>query len=593
MKHRISLLLILLGGIILFPLVSQSVRAGLESSTAYIGQPVRYTIQISGTEKADRPELDGFADFSIKSAGESTSMRSSFLNGNGTREVISEFNWLLTPLKLGNLEIPSVSITVDGKEILTRPAQLEVKEPGPLEGYHLFLSVEGENAFPGLPVRLTLKWLFSSQVSQPEFNLPFLDNPDLKIGHLPAPPVQKNDIYQFSINGHPAYATQSAEIYEGEQYASLTMGWDIYPVRSGPLTIEQAIISFKRGVGRDGWGNTKYETAVIPSNSLKITVHEVPEQLKNFSGGLLISKNQMGVSLNLDQNKVYPGDPITAEIRLENLLQPGMTDFEGLQGFSELQELFRVDNSSLITYEEDGTLVIKQTLRARSDRTGEFPALEFLYYNQKTGQIDTVRTDPIDLEIIPIRNTGGTAVLTRKVQDFGESVEESDLLSLNYNATLAGVKNRWYEAVPPWIFLFLPPVLYLMIIFLQLLRDGNVLLKIISFFKRDDSYSRLKIQINKLHREPSMEELQYFNLFIREWLENDNHIAKNSTPERFDKILMERKGPKRAGEILALLEKMDKLVWSDQKLQSDSEISEILTDIRPNLFFGSRGRKIS
>ncbi len=593
MKYRISFLLILLGVLALSPLSSQSARAGLESGSAYIGQPVRYTIQISGAEKAERPELEGFAGFSIESAGESTSMRSSFLNGNGTREVISEFTWLLTPVKLGNLSIPSVIVRVDGKEIMTRPAKLEVIEPGPMEGYHLFLSVEGATAFPGLPIRLTLKWLFSSQVSQPEFSLPFLENPNLKIGHLPAPSVQTNDIYQFTINGYPVYATQSAEIYEGEQYASLTMEWDIYPVKSGPLSINQAILSFKRGVGRDGWGNAKYETAVIPSNQLEINVHEVPEQLKNFPGGLLISKDQMGVSLNLDQSKVYPGDPITAEIRLENLIQPGMTNFKGLHEFPDLQEQFRVDSSSLISYEEDGTLVIKQTLRARSDSAVAFPSLEFLYYNQKTGKIDSVLTDPVDLEIIPIQRTDRAAVLSSRIYNSVESFGESDLLSLNYNATLDGVKNHWYETVPLWMFLFIPPLLYMIMICIQLLREGNAVLKIVSLLKRDDSYSRLKTQINKLHKEPSLKNIGYFNMFIREWLEEDNHIKANSSPELFAEVLLEKKGSKRAGEILVLMDKMDRLVWSDQGSDKDAEISAILPEICPDLFLGSKGRKIS
>jgi len=460
---------------------AQTVQAFTDSETTYTGQSVGFTIRITGSEKAERPDLRGFDEFRVQPAGESTSIRSSFGTGSGSGKSVSvEYRWLLTPLAEGSLTIPSVSVQAGDRVLKTRAGQLHVRPPGPLEGYHLFLTAEGDHIFPGLPVRVTLKWLFSSQVSQPDLSIPFLDQPGVGVEDLPAPSGKTGDIFQLSVNGRTVYASQSAEIYEGEQYASLTMGWNLYPEETGTLNLEPVILAFQRGVSRDRWGNARYEPAVIPSNSLQFSVQEVPRELEEFPGGVLVADDVLAGDVALSQTRLYPGDPLEVTLRLKGLSVPEMTGFRGIGGFPELQEQFRSDPGSMVKKTEEGDLVVSQTLRVRSAGTEEFPSLSFLYYNRKNGKIESFNTLPIPLDVVPLASGGESSGFGMTQGGSGSEGPGADSAAGGTGAA-AGIPfhsnenltdlNRSFRSEPPLLLLLiLPPIIWLV---LALVRNGS------------------------------------------------------------------------------------------------------------------------
>jgi len=601
-KHFIYITIILLLWAAL-PLSSQTtgttVRSSVDSSTAYVGQPVRYSIKISGAKKTERPELENFKGFRIQESGESSSVRAYSQNGRTTKVVISEYSWLLYPEHTGNLLIPALSLTIDGKSVRTAEGTLNVIEPAPLEGYHLFLESEGADVFPGLPVRISLKWLFSSQVSQPNFTLPFLEQDNLDVKSLPAPSGQNNDIYQFTIGDEIVFATQSAQMYEGKQYASLTIEWDAYPRETGTIELDPVILSFKRGVGQDGWGNVDYENAVIPSNRLSLQVMPLPEDLKNAPAGLLISKDKLDVQIELDQQRAYPGDPLTLKMKLTNLSQPDMTDFKGFQNFPELQEQFRIDGASLITYEEEDSLIIKQTVRVIDAETVSFPALSFLYYNQATGKTEVSRSEALDLEIVPIEPGSGMVInsrLGRNKTSVGEQ-ESSIKLSLLHNESLKHLREPFFRSVPLVLFFIVPPLLYLLIVVILYLRSGNSTKFFLSLFQREDSYTQLKGKIRGLKSDYSLEKIRDFSEYLIQWIQTEYQLDHTSGLSGLYKTLISRgMAEKSADKLILLFEKMDEYCWSgvdELDVDSTAEFFELLSDLKPDDFYCKSGRKTS
>ena len=551
----------------LFSLQAQTVRASVDSSTAYIGQSIQYSIQISGSEKTERPVLTGFNAFKVEDAGQSTSMRSSFLNGSGSREVVSIFSWKLTPLKTGKLTIPSVKVSIDGKDISTRSGTLEVKDPGPLDGYHLILSSEESDVFPGLPVRVTLKWLFSSQVSTPEFTLPFLDNPDLQIENIPAPSRQSNDIFKFTIKGETVYAVQSAEIYKGEQYVSLTMAWDCYPGQTDSIGIQPVLLAFKRAIGRDSWGNYKYENAVIPSNALTLKVRPVPGELADSPGGILLADGALSPETSLDQERVYPGDPVTVELILSGLVNPEWTRFPGFSGFPELTRDFVADTSSIKTRIEDGKLIISQVVRPKNADISQFPGLKLLYYDREAGEVKSVSTPALSLDVIP--SAGGIASVPDHRSLINSSVisgEKDDLIGIKHNMDIQNIHDSFLFRIPLWILLLIPFMSFVLIKFIYQLRryrSGSLFQRL---FKKKDGTILLKKRIKSISNSPAIEDYREFYAYLKEWyyreypdlFEGKEFVTSESIQKSFP-------GEKTATTVNTVTE-LERICWSGEEI---------------------------
>ncbi len=503
-------------------LYSQTVRASVESETAYLGQSILYTIQIKGEEKVERPRLSGFEYFQISEAGESTSMNTSIINGKTSRQVVSEYSWSLTPLREGNLEIPAVQVDVDGHTVSTRKGILKVKTPSALEGFELILSTDSETAFPLMPMRLTLKWLFSSQVSSPEFTLPFLNDPNLEVKNVPAPSSQNNDIYQFTINGEKVYAMQSSELYEGEQYASLVMYWDIYPKTPGTLTLEPVILSFKRASERDSWGNYRYENAAIPSNSLTLGIQPLPQEVADYPGGILVSKDVPDVTVSLDQKRVYPGDPVTVTCRINHLINTEFLDFKGFQNFRELERDFKVDAPSLITDSEENSITISQTIRALSENLTEFPSLPVVYYNQASERVETIYTKPVPLEVVPLNNTE-TNLLS--YHDKGNAAEHSDNagqgVGIHHNASIDFLEAEPELLFPLYFSLLIPPFFFLLVLTGELFFTKHSKSFTQKLIRRKKTSGMFEKKLKDLKKNPSLDALRKFHTFLMEWLNRE------------------------------------------------------------------------
>lgn len=412
MIQKRALLIILFFG--LQRLFAASLDVYTDSSESYVGQPLTLTMRISASQAVNRPELPEMEGFQVSPQGQSQYSQGILFGGSGSRAVTMEYTWRLMPLKTGTLTIPGFDLKMpDGESLQSREIEILIREPGPIEGYHLFLTAQGETVFPGIPVRVTLKWLFSSEVRRPEFTIPFLDQKGVKVEDLPPPSSGTSDIYQFTVSGRKVYGVQSAEIFEGEQYASLSMGWDLYPEEPGTLNLDAVHLAFQRG-GVNRQGRRVYEPAVIPSNSLSLKVEDLPEEMASFPGGILVAEDELTVTAELDQTRVYPGDPLTLTLRLSGLTSPDLTDFKGAGSLKELQGSVRADGATLLSDTEGKDLVVKQSIRIETSSLDAFPAIEFPYFSLKKGKVMSVRSNAVPLTMLDLDGSAGQSASTGK-----------------------------------------------------------------------------------------------------------------------------------------------------------------------------------
>jgi BatD DUF11 like domain len=415
----------------------------IDSNETYVGQALELTMQISSNQVLKRPHIANIDGFQLSPAGESRYEQRSLGGGANSRTVTMEYSWHLMPLKTGNLTIPSFELELEDEILKSSEIDILVREPGAIEGYFLFLSAREDTVFPGLPVRVTLKWLFSSEVSRPEFTLPFLNQKKLKVEDLSPPSSKSSDIFQFSVEGRTIYAVQSAEIFEGEQYASLTISWNIYPEIEGVLELEPVFLSFQRTVVNKQ-GRKSYAPAVIPSNGLNLNVKEVPGELNNFPGGILVADDNLDIKLSLDQTRVYPGDPLELTLSMSGLSSPELTDFKGFSNLKEFKGIVKVDSGSLISELNGKSRIYKQKIRIETDRLDVFPSITIPYYNLKKRTVEQVVTAEIPLTLLslddsvsePVEIQGGFLNWNTTAND-----ENSIALRANHRVRSSSVKS--------------------------------------------------------------------------------------------------------------------------------------------------------
>ncbi|MDC7233106.1 MAG: BatD family protein [Spirochaetales bacterium] len=563
MKHRTVLFLILF--ISFQRLWASDLQVFLDSSESYVGLPLQLTMQISSSKAVDRPDLGSIPGFQITSAGESRFEQRSLGSGGSSRTVTMEYSWRLLPLKTGNLSIPSFEMDLEDGTYRTEVIQVLIREPGPVEGYHLFLSAGGDTAFPDIPVRLTLKWLFSSEVSRPDFTLPFLNQTNLRVEDLPPPPSGSADIYKFSVEGRTVYAVQSAEIYEGEQYASLSMEWNIYPGEAGPLELEPVFLSFQRSV-LDSRGRKTYAPAVIPSNALGLEVNELPRALSRFPGGVLVAEEDLDIRIELNQTRIYPGDPVEASVLISGLSSPALTDFAGLSVLDELRGNIRVERGSLISEVKGKTLVLNETVRIEQDTLSEFPSLKIPYYSLSEGKVKEAVSPAVPLTVLSLEEN--PALL------FSPSAEPEDsgeifpgMISLRGNRSLVTQKLSFSFQSLKWFILFF----FTASAVLLLLPPMAGLFRTFRFGKREaDIRTTLKRSIGDYEKKPGRETGQILLEHLTAW----QPVSTQSD-----------------GWYQELMGLLENSLWNAHQDDSASDRERILTILNENLVRSLRKKK--
>jgi len=392
---------------------------------SYVGQPITLTVRITGDIKVSRPKLPSMDGFKVQEAGESRYEERTMGSGGNSKKVTMEYSWRLIPTLTGHFTIPSLTVTMGKETVKSQIIPILIKDPEHIEGYHLFLTADSRKAFPMIPIRIHLKWLFSSEVSRPDMIIPFYKNSSIKVTDLPPPSSNTSDIYQISVDGHTVYAVQSAEVFEGKQYASLSMSWDILPEVSGPLKLNPILLSFQRGV-LDKFGRKSYENAAIPSNSLSIDILPLPEEMKQFSGGILVADQKLNVSASLNQDRIYPGDPLELTLRIQGLNNPDMTDFNGVGGMKEVSGIITADTAGLVSEVSGDDKIIKQKIRFISSHPKVFPSLSFPYYNMETGKVEYCQSQPVPITVLKLEETE-TNAQSHSIKEGKAPVPESQI----------------------------------------------------------------------------------------------------------------------------------------------------------------------
>lgn len=445
----------------------QSVRASVESSEVYLGQPFEYRIIVEGSTEAKMPELGNIDGISISYKGASTSMISSLgLGANRSSKTIT-YSWSFSALRTGSLIIPSFEIEIEGKTYKTASGTIIVKDPEPLDGYYLFLESEKDVYWLGEPVILTIKWLFSSSVSSPSFNLPFINSGLFHVENQV--PIQGTEVFKLDINGLDVLAMQSAEIYKGDQYSTLSFSLKIVPDSSGIFELGPITLAFESAERSNGF-RTTYNSAVIPSNSISLEIKEIPVDENTKNKPDILSKGTLSISASASPLRVHIGDPLTYTIKLKNAVSPETVEFPKLNTFKQMMDDFSIPDRRSPGKVEENSVSFTQTIRVKNSNVESIPALEIPYFNIETGKSESVIIAPIPIDVLETDVVTSANLESTGYESIDNSIKKELInndqgLLFNYSiekmiSGKGGNRERVLGNPLYWIFLVLPLLIY-------------------------------------------------------------------------------------------------------------------------------------
>ena len=398
------------------PAQSIAVQAAVERTEVFVGEPLRFRIVVSGSDRVTAPDPAGIAGFTVRTlgAGPNNSEIVTTINGRTTRQVNRGYvlNYQLIAGSPGELTIPSLTLQVDGQPQSTRAIAVRVRAPQRVEGYRLELTLEREQVWAGEPVLLTTTWMWNSELGPERMHSlshPLLDHAAgnrLSYEH-PPPAASQGDPVRLPVAGREVQWQRGQTRIDGERFTTLSFATMLLPERPGRLHVASATVVFEGVAGyrrvRDFFGRTVRQPVrqrfVVPSNEVSLIVKALPESGRpaEFSG--LVGRFEIAAQAAPLEVKV--GDPVALTVTITgsgDLRRLQAPDLSRMSGFRE----FRVSADSVpaVTPEQ---ATVRHTLRALHHEVEAIPAVRISVFDAERGGYTELASEPIPLTVHPTR----------------------------------------------------------------------------------------------------------------------------------------------------------------------------------------------
>ncbi len=463
-----------------------AVRAAVEKTDAFVGEPFIFQIQVQGNDHPDAPDVSALSnDFDVQTLGGQTNNSQSVTVVNGRMSTTVQrayvFNYRLSPKRTGVLNIPAMTLTVDGKAMSTQPIQLTGRKPEETQDFKFRLELSSERCYAGEPVALTITWYLRKDVRNFSFTLPILEDNRFVIEESTQPPDPRRELVRFPLGSQECIGEKGTDTLDGLQYTTLLFRKILIPRQAGTYDFPPATVACEARVGDQRRGarglfgdifdndpffgqRGMFKSFVTPSNPLHLQVAEVPQQGRpaNYSG--LVGSYELDVSAA--PTEVNVGDPITLTIRISGPPYLKAVELPPLENQPELAKHFKIPKEMAAGKIEGNAKVFAQTVRAQDASVTEIPPIVLSYFDSKIGSYQEARSAPIPLivhanRVVTADQAEGTAVA--KVQNqltqwkAGIAHNYEDFSALTDQAYGAGL---WMCSAAGLTVLGLPPLAY-------------------------------------------------------------------------------------------------------------------------------------
>jgi hypothetical protein len=425
----------------------------------YVGDNFGFYIVIAGSDKPGQVDLGPLRQYNPRSTGNRTQTSTNIVGSKVTTVTTMIMTYSLRASETGTIRLPSLTVVIDGKTYRTNPLNVNVVEPGTTDRLDIDMTLSEQQCFAGQPVLLTIKFYYSADIRNSQFNVPalgsdafYFENPD--VGN------QQAEEYDLGT-GATVLVSKSNEIHSGRQSILITLRKILIPKTAGQIRIEPAVVSTDVAVGRvqsrSLFGSqVRYQRFMVKSEPLELMVLPLPEEGKPAQFYGLVGRYTIEASATPTQVSV--GDPITLTIRIGGGTYLKPVRWPALEQVPDLAANFKIPSQKASPAIAGGVKVFTQTIRANNDNVTEIPSVPLAYFDAEKGKYATVQSEPIKLDVAPTKILTNSdlegadfAPVNREVEAIKKGLsanyENLDVLKDMSFSPLAALANPGYAAI--------------------------------------------------------------------------------------------------------------------------------------------------
>ena len=379
--------------------LSQNIKVSVDKNRLQESESIQFIIEATGSDnfpKVDVKLLKNNFDI-VGGPYEQTSIE--FINGK--MKNTKTLKWILSPKRSGNLIIPELRGSIDGKLFKSEPIKILVdKGSNEFSKNEIFIiaDVDKKNVFLGEQITLTYK-LYKH-----------LDTKISGVDQFQMPDFNGFWVEELFTPQRLQYQNKEV-LYQGRKYQVANLGQRaLFPIVSDvhiipSVKIKTQIEKNKKKRRRDPFFDpffnsffTETDTKYIQSDELKVIVKPFPEpKPNNFVGAV----GDFKISAEIDQTEVNINEGITFTVSMHGTGNLGLFTLPnidvppGMEAFPP-----NVQNSKDIFRNQiTGSQVIEYVIIPR--KTGNFtlPSLSMSYYNLSLDSWSKIETNYLNLKV--------------------------------------------------------------------------------------------------------------------------------------------------------------------------------------------------
>ncbi len=388
-----------------------TVRAVVDRNRATVGESISLQLTIEGGE--GEIDISGITEFKTLSRGSTSSFQ--MINGRTSRQLIHTY--VLVPLKAGNLTLPAIPVTIDGKVHYTTPIQIAVsQEPAADSGrrdVYVTAAVSKNSPWISQQIIYTFRLFNAVQVADAKFQAP-----EFKGFHVEE--IEDRKSSRTVVNGREFMVTEVVFI--------------LVPVKTGPLTIEPAVLQAgllqrrrrpRPFSGMDAFfGRSEMTTRILQTDPIEVAVRDLPSKPPGTTFSGLVGT--FDIDASLEKKDVQVGDSTTLAVTISgtgNIMDAAAPVIPAPNEFKTYTD----NPEEAITRDALGYSGRKTFRTALVPvKAGQFHInpIALTYFDVISGTYRTLATSAVDINVAPSETTGTDIDVFRAATDQAPSLKK-------------------------------------------------------------------------------------------------------------------------------------------------------------------------
>jgi hypothetical protein len=422
----------------------------IERERIYEGESVLYRVTVANVQNPAEPTLAGFDDIDIATLAQQSLDSTSIVIINGQQTVNTrrgrQFNYRLTPKHAGEFLLPGPTVDVGGQTLRGREVSLKVVAPDDQDLVRMKIAIEPESVYPMQPFKVKLTVAVKSlpdpmgdrnpvavQSDPPALSIPWADDRQVHDGLEPQTDLNRwlgplenergagfsindlggNSIFAMFENRRIAFLPKPEKIRMADRSGREAVYWQFEfsrtftPKRIGEFSFGPVSLKGQFAAKADEERGLLGEHIYAVAKAVSLTVKDVPRdgRPESYIGAV----GRFSLSAELTPHKVKTGDPMTLVLSLRGEGTLDSAAAPDLTKIPAIAKSFKLYDATEQT--KPGLRRFTYALRPTTAELKEFPAIEASYFDVASERFETLRTEPVRIEIAPADKLAGRDIV--------------------------------------------------------------------------------------------------------------------------------------------------------------------------------------